>query len=172
MSALKQGQVAFRSEDFGRKKQGEDQLCSIEKVAVLRELISSSTRDAARILAEHFPLLDKVKDQERVRPISGGRYVLHIVLTEEEYADLIRLKEITAHTNPEGKNSVVINCAIGQALKKEDAKRTPKAERADTSTEPHASPVGALAKREASNFHQAPSRSPREGRRAVSVRKP
>jgi hypothetical protein len=141
MSALKQAQVAFRSEDQRRKKEGADRLRLREKVAVLSELLSSSTRDAARFLAERFPTLDKEKDQERVRPISGGRYVVHIVLTEEEYADLIRLKEITAHTNPEGKNSVVINRAIGQALKKEDAKRNPKAQRPETPTE--TPPVGA-----------------------------
>ncbi len=123
MSALKQAQVAFRAEDIRLKNEGEDSLTLTEKTVVLNQLLGTSTRKAARILAERFSLLDKEKDRERVRPISGGRFVLQIVLTEEEYDNLQRLKEMTAHTNPEGRNGVVIGRAIRQTLKNEEAKR-------------------------------------------------
>ena len=89
LTALAQARIAFRKHKTSRDEQKK----------ILKKIIE--TRDASRTLADAFPADEK--DRDLTKPLGKNRNLIQFEVTDEELAQLQKLKNHQAHKNYDGK---------------------------------------------------------------------
>lgn len=137
----------------------------IDRVEAIAKVEGLSTREAERALHEFAP---SAAPDERVRRVSATHTEIRMSVSNEQLAELDRLKELFAHSNPRLTYGDLYMKLAAQELKKKDFARKPedsKRESAASSGETSAS-----AKRPAASVSESSTSAPKSNPRARAAR--
>jgi hypothetical protein len=123
LSTLSLARQFFRNETkFGKKYSTQD------KVALLEQLEGKSVRAVTRLLLDLSSEPESLKPKRELCPLRNGKTELRLELDQESLAKFERLRDLMAHTVPDGDRVKVLERIMDVALEKLDPLK--KAERA------------------------------------------
>jgi len=118
LSVASQAQSFFRKEDSRRRECKAPKLPVKEKLSLVNQLEGSSARECERKLAQLSP--ESARPRERTRIIDAEITLVQFSAGSKLMKKIERLKELTSHTNPEGKYEKLFENAIDTLLSKID----------------------------------------------------
>ena len=111
----------FQNEDLNRTSL--KPLSQEEKENLVKRTEGCSTRETERLLSEADPSLSLLTRREKVRFLGKGKVEIKVIIDEQCYKELEKLKNLLSHRNPALSYGELISILSKEAVKKYDPRR-------------------------------------------------